>query len=182
MSWFAQIRFPMMFLPNVLTSMAEYKIAIERISSLFLAEELDTASEVGSDPGIAIKIENGNFAWNEAGVSEAEESVSNLRDISIEVPTGKLVAIIGSVGSGKSSLLQAIIGEMKRKSGKVSCNGTISFSAQKGWIQNASIKNNILFGLPEDRENYVCAVRDCCLERDLEILTDGDLVFLHHLL
>jgi ATP-binding cassette subfamily C (CFTR/MRP) protein 1 len=105
-----------------------------------------------------------------------DKSVSTIKDINISIPHGNLVAVIGRVGSGKSSLLQAVIGEMKRLNGNVSCTGSVSFAPQKAWIQNNTVKNNIIFGLPEDRQKYINAVRDCSLEHDLEILQDGDQV------
>jgi ATP-binding cassette subfamily C (CFTR/MRP) protein 1 len=178
-----------MFIPNVMAAMADYKIAIERIQELFLAEELDTAPQDGHDENYAIKIENGEFLWETNAEEESKitpdtpkhesvDVVSTIRDINIAIPHGKLVAVIGRVGSGKSSLLQAVIGEMKRINGDVSCTGSVSFAPQKAWIQNNTVKNNIIFGLPEDNAKYINAVRDCSLEHDLEILQDGDQVLI----
>ncbi|KAI8918715.1 P-loop containing nucleoside triphosphate hydrolase protein [Entophlyctis helioformis] len=98
-----------------------------------------------------------------------------LRNINLTIPRGKLVAVVGTVGSGKSSLLNALIGEMKRVSGTVSFSGSLGYAPQQAWIQNASVKDNILFGLPYDEARYLATIRDCALEKDLEILPDGDL-------
>lgn len=70
-----------------------------------------------------------------APVEVPEEEIFKLRDIDFEIPKGTLCAIVGSVGSGKSSLLQAILGEMRRTGGAVSLNGKISYAAQSAWIQ-----------------------------------------------
>ncbi|KAL2915615.1 hypothetical protein HK105_204800 [Polyrhizophydium stewartii] len=105
----------------------------------------------------------------------APPAKSTLRNINIAVPRGKLVAVVGSVGSGKSSLLNALVGEMKRVKGTVTFSSRLGYAPQQAWIQNASVKDNILFGQPFDEERYHAAIRDCSLEKDLEILADGDL-------
>jgi len=199
LTWFGQLRFPLMFIPNVLIGIAEYRVAITRIQALLLAPELDVQPDVGHDHATAIRISKGEFIWElpatgdetdekpakksgdtaiqtdgESSVKKSTPQRSTLRNINLEIPHGKLVAIVGRVGSGKSSLLNAIIGEMKHVNGDFSLSGTVSYAPQKAWIQNSSVKKNILFGLPEDHAKYVRAIRDCSLEHDLEILPDGD--------
>ncbi|KAJ3300679.1 hypothetical protein HDU76_006039, partial [Blyttiomyces sp. JEL0837] len=98
-----------------------------------------------------------------------------LRNINLTVERGSLVAVVGAVGSGKSSLLNAIIGEMKRTNGDVKFSGTMGYAPQSAWIQNATLRDNVLFGRPYDREQYLKALRDCALEQDLKVLPDGDL-------
>ncbi|KAG8878402.1 hypothetical protein FRB97_002483 [Tulasnella sp. 331] len=91
--------------------------------------------------------------------------------------SGQVWAVVGPVGSGKSSLLQSMIGEMKQTSGDnaVVFGGTVAYCAQVAWIQNASLRDNILFGADWDEDRYWRAVRDAALLMDLEILPDGDL-------
>ncbi|WVQ79719.1 hypothetical protein IAT38_001819 [Cryptococcus sp. DSM 104549] len=112
------------------------------------------------------------------GEGEGEKADGNrifqLHDISISIPKGSLTAIVGAIGSGKSSLLQGLMGEMRRTSGSVTFSGSTSLCAQTPWIQNATVRENILFGQPWDEERYWAAVRDSCLEPDLELLEDGD--------
>jgi ABC-type multidrug transport system fused ATPase/permease subunit len=102
------------------------------------------------------------------------EQIFKIKDISLSIPRGSLTAIVGAIGSGKSSLLQGFMGEMRRTDGKVTFSGSTSLCAQTPWIQNATIRENILFGQPWDEERYWAAVRDSCLEPDLELLEDGD--------
>ncbi|KAF9120571.1 hypothetical protein BGW39_011263 [Mortierella sp. 14UC] len=97
-----------------------------------------------------------------------------LKNIDLKIPRGQLVAIVGAVGSGKSSLLNALVGEMKKISGSMSYGGTIGYCPQSAWIQNATVKDNILFGLPLDEARYARVIKDCALERDIQILPDGD--------
>ncbi len=89
-----------------------------------------------------------------------------------------MVAIVGSVGAGKSSLLSAILGEMDRQEdeGKSSVNtkGSIAYVSQQAWIQNASLRDNILFGAPLDSAKYDKIIEACALKQDLEILPGGD--------
>ena len=79
---------------------------------------------------------------------------SALRDVNLQVPHGSLTVIVGAVGAGKSSLLSGILGEMKRRSGRVSLCGSLGYCHQSAWIQNATVRDNVLFGLPYDEEKY----------------------------
>lgn len=103
-----------------------------------------------------------------------QSQIFKLKDIDLSIPRGSLTAIVGSIGSGKSSLLQGLVGEMRRTEGKVTFSGTTSLCAQSPWIQNATVRENIVFGQPWDEDRYWAAVRDACLEPDLELLEDGD--------
>ncbi|KAI9332974.1 P-loop containing nucleoside triphosphate hydrolase protein [Obelidium mucronatum] len=101
-------------------------------------------------------------------------SAGSLRDINLRVPKGALVAIVGSVGSGKSSLLNALVGEMRKTGGAVKFAGNTSYAPQTAWIQNASVRDNILFGSTFEEERYVKTIYDAALLPDLKILQDAD--------
>ncbi|TCD60600.1 hypothetical protein EIP91_009818 [Steccherinum ochraceum] len=96
-------------------------------------------------------------------------------DVNMLIPRGTLVAVVGSVGSGKSSLLQGLIGEMRKTQGTVSMCGRIAYCPQTAWIQNATLRDNITFGQPFEEERYWKAVENACLLPDLQVLADGDL-------
>lgn len=106
--------------------------------------------------------------------SEDNKGTFALKNIDLKIPHGQLVAIVGAVGSGKSSLLNALVGEMRKTSGFMEYGGTIGYCPQSAWIQNATVKDNILFGLPLDEDRYRRVIKDCALERDIQILPDGD--------
>ncbi|KAG0269794.1 hypothetical protein BGZ96_006436, partial [Linnemannia gamsii] len=93
-----------------------------------------------------------------ASNNTAQESASRmkpfLRDINLHIPRGSLVAIVGPVGSGKSSLLQAMVGNMTKARGEVTRGATMSYASQTPWIQNATIMDNILFDTPMEEERY----------------------------
>lgn len=109
--------------------------------------------------------------------SADKQSVFTIDNISLTIPRGSLVAIVGPVGSGKTSLLQGLIGEMRRASEpeSVKFGGSVAYCSQSAWIQNASVRENICFGRNFEEERYWKAVRDACLGMDLEMLPHGDL-------
>uniref|UniRef100_A0A672NT55 ABC-type glutathione-S-conjugate transporter n=1 Tax=Sinocyclocheilus grahami TaxID=75366 RepID=A0A672NT55_SINGR len=94
--------------------------------------------------------------------------------ISVRVPCGSLVAVVGHVGSGKSSLLSAILGETEKRSGAVSVKGSIAYVPQQAWIQNASLQDNILFGREKKESWYQRVLEACALLPDLDNLPAGD--------
>ena len=105
-----------------------------------------------------MSIQNGSFAWSD------KQTTPTLSNINMTIPRGKLVAVVGQVGSGKSSLMSAILGQMTKIEGRVETVDSIAYVAQQAWIQNASVKNNILFGRGMDWHRYneiVCAVVKC---------------------
>ncbi|XP_066269391.1 ATP-binding cassette sub-family C member 9-like [Branchiostoma lanceolatum] len=134
------------------------------------------ASQLGSETfelndNTAIQVEDGSFAW------DLESKQPILTDLYISIPQGKLTFIVGSVGSGKSSLLNALLGEMTTITGSVrfsSAHNCVAFAAQKPWLLNASLKDNILFGSPMDRGRYSAVISACALQPDLDILPAGE--------
>lgn len=100
---------------------------------------------------------------------------SVLKNVNLSFEPGTLNAIVGYVGAGKSSLLHAILGEMRKTSGRVFLEGSVAYVAQMAWIFNDTLKNNILFGKPFDEELYDRALRVSALGQDIEILPAGDM-------
>ena len=98
-----------------------------------------------------------------------------LHDMEFSVGRNELIAVIGGVGSGKSSLLAAMAGDMRRTHGSVTMGATRAFCPQYAWIQNTSVKENILFGKPFDRKWYDAVIDACALRPDLDMLPNGDL-------
>ena len=94
--------------------------------------------------------------------------------IDVDIPEGKLVAVVGLVGSGKTSLLSAILGEMNKNKGKVTVKGSVSYVPQQAWIQNLSLKDNILFGRSLNNTFYKKTIDVCALRTDLSVLPAGD--------
>ncbi|KAJ3033620.1 hypothetical protein HDV00_006018 [Rhizophlyctis rosea] len=243
LSWYALLRFPLMFLPQLIVNLADMKVAVQRIEDMLVADELDAQPEIDGTLPFAVVVEEGEFAWEakaeqvggkgegkekgldvkkegekEDEVTEIkvdaekgkEESVSSqssgsgstdetkvapeatpptptspsilktstLRNINLHIPYGTLTAIVGTVGSGKSSLLSALTGEMKRTSGHVAFSGSMGYAAQQAWIQNASLRENVVFGKEWNEERYWRCIHASALERDLEVLESGDMTMI----
>lgn len=110
-----------------------------------------------------------------AGEKEKEEEKPfELSNLKFQVPKGSFVAVIGRVGSGKSSLLQALIGEMRRTRGEAVFSSSIAYVPQTAWIMNATLRENIVFGREPDDEFFREIIQACCLEHDLETLPNGE--------
>ncbi|XP_033895559.3 ATP-binding cassette sub-family C member 5-like isoform X1 [Acipenser ruthenus] len=98
-----------------------------------------------------------------------------LHCIELSIEEGKLVGICGSVGSGKTSLISAILGQMTLLDGSIAVNGDFAYVAQQAWIFNSSLRDNILFGKEYEEDRYNTVLSACCLRTDLAILPNGDL-------
>ncbi|PSN51489.1 Multidrug resistance-associated protein 5 [Blattella germanica] len=113
--------------------------------------------------------EKGKFISN-----DDNQSIETLRSIQLDVPHGRLIGICGSVGSGKSSLLSAIMGDMIKTAGHMRVMGSMAIVSQQAWIFNETVRENILFGLPYDESKYQSVIECCSLQRDFELLANGD--------
>uniref|UniRef100_A0A6Q2Z876 ABC-type glutathione-S-conjugate transporter n=1 Tax=Esox lucius TaxID=8010 RepID=A0A6Q2Z876_ESOLU len=117
--------------------------------------------------GEGVLIDNGTFSWT-------KEGPPCLRRINVRVPKGSLVAVVGHVGSGKSSLLSAMLGETEKRSGNVSVKGSVAYVPQQAWIQNATVQENVVFGREKQKTWYQRVLEACALLPDLNILPAGD--------
>lgn len=106
-----------------------------------------------------------------------EYNSKTLSELNIKIKSGKLYALVGSVGSGKSSILQLLLGELPIYSGDVLINGDISYGSQDSWMFSGTVRNNILFGLPYDKLRYQETVKHCALLTDFQQLPQGDKTF-----
>lgn len=111
-------------------------------------------------------------ADTESTLTEAEPF--KVQDVSFSVGRNELIAVIGGVGSGKSSLLAALAGDMRKTSGEVFMGASRAFCPQYAWIQNATARENIVFGKPFDRKWYRKVVDACALQPDFDMLPHGD--------
>lgn len=111
---------------------------------------------------------------DETKAEAAARAPFTLVDIDLAIPRGALVCVVGRIGSGKSALLQAMIGELRRTSGDVQLGGSLSYVAQQAWIQNATLRENITFAdETADKDKLNRAISTCALSKDLEQLHDG---------
>ncbi|XP_037884211.1 multidrug resistance-associated protein 1 isoform X4 [Glossina fuscipes] len=168
LSLFNILRFPLTMLPMLISNMVQTQVSVNRINKFMNSEELDPNNvQHDSTKPHPLIIENGSFSWG--------DDESTLKNINIEVKKNTLCAIVGTVGSGKSSILQSFLGEMDKISGIVNTVGSIAYVPQQAWIQNATFRENILFGKPYDRRRYNRVINACALKPDIDILSAGDL-------
>ncbi|KAL6447244.1 hypothetical protein ACFW04_001485 [Cataglyphis niger] len=184
LSLFNILRFPLSMLPMmignivhwilIMYSMIYRKVKIKFSLKIILYTDVYNTfiviiRIVSHDLAHALVIENGSFSWDTEQIERP-----TLQNINFHVEQGQLVAIVGTVGSGKSSLLSALLGEMVKLSGKVNTKGSIAYVSQQPWIQNATLQDNVLFGKALNKSVYNRVVEGCALSPDLKMLPAGD--------
>ncbi|XP_025016361.1 multidrug resistance-associated protein 1-like [Tetranychus urticae] len=148
---------------------ANFIISIKRINKYLQGDEIDPETiQHEPNPHTPVVLRNGTFSW-----SKNDSSVLN--GITLDIKDKSLVAIVGQVGSGKSSLLSALLGDLYKTEGYVNVYGKIAYVPQSAWIQNATVRQNITFSQPYIEEKYNKVLEACALTQDLKILTGGDL-------
>ncbi|TVU30223.1 hypothetical protein EJB05_21833, partial [Eragrostis curvula] len=168
---FRQLQGPIYSIPDAISAIAQTKVSLDRICSFLCLEELssDAVTKLPRDStNASVVVRNGYFSWN------TFSQAPTLRDLNFCIQQGMKVAICGTVGSGKSSLLSCILGEIPKLSGDVQICGRIAYVSQSPWIQSGKIEDNILFGTEMDRERYRKVLEACSLIMDLAILPLGD--------
>ncbi|XP_067009700.2 multidrug resistance-associated protein 1 isoform X3 [Anabrus simplex] len=162
------IRMPMSMLPMLIVSIVQASVSVKRMNKYMNSEELDpnnvTHDNSEKNP---LVMENGTFSW---GPDESPV----LKNINLQIKSGSLVAVVGTVGSGKSSLISAFLGEMDKLTGRVNTKGSIAYVPQQAWIQNATLKDNIVFGKSLEQSTYLRVVEACALKPDFDMLPAGD--------
>uniref|UniRef100_A0A4W5R9V2 ABC-type glutathione-S-conjugate transporter n=1 Tax=Hucho hucho TaxID=62062 RepID=A0A4W5R9V2_9TELE len=142
-------------------------VSLKRIQDFLSHEELDLES-VDRNNTATVTVVNGKFTW-------AKQDPPALHNINLMVPQGSLLAVVGHVGCGKSSLVSALLGEMEKLEGHISIRGSVAYVPQQAWIQNATLRDNILFGKAYNEQKYRSCLEACALTPDLEVLPGGDL-------
>lgn len=164
---------PIYNLPDLVSMLAQTKVSLDRIKD-FIIKDFVTEQDFVMDQDLAIEIEPGEYAWDTNDVDQRRPTIKISKKI--KIPKGYKVAICGSVGAGKSSLLCSILGEIPRIwGGRIKVFGSKAFVPQSAWIQTGTIRENILFGRQMNKGFYDEVVDGCGLDRDFETLVDGDL-------
>ncbi|XP_062258726.1 ATP-binding cassette sub-family C member 4-like isoform X1 [Platichthys flesus] len=161
-----------LFFPFAIEKVSESLISIRRIQTFLLLDEV--APQHLGLPGVekkdcVVKIQDLICYW--------DKMIENptLQNVSFTVRPEQLLAVIGPVGAGKSSLLSAILGELSQESGVVKVKGELSYTSQQPWILPGTIRSNILFGKKFNPKKYDRVLRACALKRDIDLLPGGDL-------
>ncbi|KAI9535316.1 hypothetical protein NQZ68_002870 [Dissostichus eleginoides] len=168
-SLFNLLRFPLAMLPMLIAAIVQMTVSKKRLEKFLGGEDLKT-DVVLHDPSFnaAVSVQDGSFAWE-------RQSEPLLKNVSLDIKPGRLVAVVGAVGSGKSSLMSALLGEMHTTKGFINIQGSLAFVPQQAWIQNATLKDNILFGSQHDKTRFQEVIQACALDPDLELLPGREL-------
>ncbi|MBW0487072.1 hypothetical protein O181_026787 [Austropuccinia psidii MF-1] len=171
-SLFQLLQFPLAVLPMVISQSVEAYVSIQRIYHFLTSSELQQTAILRTDTSgeeheKLVAVKDAHFSWS-------LKASLTLSQITLSVSKTDLVAIVGRVGSGKSSLLSGILGEMNKVSGTVELRGKVAYTAQSPWLLSSSVKENILFGSRYDQDIYQTVIEACALIDDLAILKDGD--------
>ncbi|KAI3529772.1 ABC transporter [Colletotrichum filicis] len=187
---FKNLEVTLAVLPELITDVIDANISVKRMQDYLNGPEKTKTVTEGSD----VAFENATIAWPVDDETKDEDRFI-LRNVDVTFPAGELSVISGKTGTGKSLMLAAVLGESDLLSGTIYAPkppsikernddkanrgnwiipSSISFVGQIPWIENATLKSNILFGLPFDEERYNQTIEACALKKDLEMLADGD--------
>lgn len=158
--------------PFAIEKMAETHVSVKRIKKFLLLDEIGSSNvclPVTDKSECMVEIEDLICYWDKA------LDAPTLQNLSCTVKSGQLLAVIGPVGAGKSSLLSAILGELPLDTGVIKVKGELTYASQQSWLFPGTIRSNILFGKDFNPQKYERVLRACALTKDLESLPNGDL-------
>ncbi|KAK8001793.1 hypothetical protein PG991_014015 [Apiospora marii] len=199
---FNGLRMPLNLLPLVIGQVVDAWQSLQRCEQFLLSEEQEDEAVIKPDLDVAVQVNDASFTWERTTTQDPDKAKANatkkggksapppsaddtstlveerepfkLHGLNFEVGRNELIAVIGGVGSGKTSLLSALAGDMRKTSGEVVLGANRAFCPQYAWIQNATLRQNILFGKDMDRKWYNEVIEACALQPDLDMLPNGD--------
>ncbi|TMW58096.1 hypothetical protein Poli38472_011684 [Pythium oligandrum] len=163
-------RLPFSVLANSSVYVSEAMTSTTRVGNFLQAGEVQKVEEddTTGGPSCELSLRDASFQWVE------DAPTPTIDRISFSIVPGTLTIIVGKVGSGKSSLVNAILGEMLQTKGERVVRGDLAYASQQPWIQHQSLRENILFGETYEAEHYERVLMACQLLPDLEMLEHGD--------
>ncbi|CAN9498133.1 unnamed protein product [Ophioblennius macclurei] len=164
-----------LFFPSAVEKLFESRVSVKRIQEFLLLDELCKSSaalpqEDNADP--TVDVQDLLCYWDKS------LDAPSLQNVSFTLRSNQLLAVIGPVGAGKSSLLSSVLGELPADKGMLKVRGQLTYAAQQPWVFPGTIRNNILFGKEMNQQKYERVLRACALKRDMELLPDGDLTLI----
>ncbi|NWQ79416.1 MRP4 protein, partial [Columbina picui] len=160
-----------LFFPAAVERVSEAVVSIRRIKNFLMLDEVSHFKpQLHSNyENIVLHVQDLTCYWDKSLENPA------LQQLSFTVRRGELLAVIGPVGAGKSSLLSAILGELPKDKGLINVTGRIAYVSQQPWVFSGTVRSNILFDKEYEKEKYEKVLKVCALKKDLELLADGDL-------
>ncbi|KND02775.1 uncharacterized protein SPPG_01856 [Spizellomyces punctatus DAOM BR117] len=178
LSLFNTLRYPLLMLPSAVRTISGAQNSVQRLEEFFMLPEIDAAPKLEphpSDADICMEIKGADFMW------DGDIDHPHIEKLDLVLRRRQLIAVVGDLGSGKS-LLAAIMGQIKRTAGSVSTYGTCGYVPLEPWLlDNASLRDNVLFGVESDEGRYHEAVRVAGLMQDFISLPNGDEEFVSEL-
>lgn len=183
---------PVYIVPVFSSLLVAAKISAKRLDGFFAASEQHALISETPGPN-SIVLENAEFEWTvreeeaaggargDDGSSISSAPPARISDLSMAIPHGSFVVILGRVASGKSSFLSALIGEMRLVAGQASIHlpqGSgkkgLAYCPQQAWIMAGTVRDNVLFGRAMDSALYARVLKESCLGPDMQLLQHGD--------
>lgn len=159
-----------LFFPSAIEKVSEAIISIRRIKNFLLLDEISQPNlEAPTEGKMIVDVQDFTAFWDKT------LETPTLQGLSFTARPGELLAVIGPVGAGKSSLLSAVLGELPPSQGLVTVHGKIAYVSQQPWVFSGTVRSNILFGKKYEKERYERVIKACALKKDLQLLKDGDL-------
>ncbi|KAL6911536.1 hypothetical protein ACP4OV_000341 [Aristida adscensionis] len=174
---------PISGLPDLVSMATQTKVSLDRIEEFIKEDHHGKPNNYGNRSGTEdqsmvgiVEIEAGEYSWEAADDSTLKKTKSTLKiNRKLSIMKGHKVAVCGPVGSGKSSLLYAIMGEIPRVSGtEITIAGSRAYVPQNPWIQTGTVQDNVLFGKVMDETLYGEVLQGCALEKDVELWANRD--------
>merc|ERR550534_3631527 len=170
------LRTPFIYLGKGLYKIGELNVALKRLDAFFNQPETPDLRALDICEDRALMNKKGALQVQGSFYRQSGDTSDCLTNMSIDIRPGELIALVGQVGSGKSTLLKAILGELyPREKSFVRVGGQIGYIAQSAWIQNATVRDNIIMNQPYEEKKYARTIRMCALEPDLKSFPDHDL-------
>eukprot|EP01060_Flectonema_neradi_P004089 TRINITY_DN12694_c0_g4_i1.p1 TRINITY_DN12694_c0_g4~~TRINITY_DN12694_c0_g4_i1.p1 ORF type:complete len:1294 (+),score=165.55 TRINITY_DN12694_c0_g4_i1:38-3919(+) len=163
-----------LFIPEAIKNGAEALVSISRIQTFLLFDEFKPLKQITDSSTPHVKLENVTATWPLGSSKKTKKAPLTLSNVSLTASAPELVGVTGAVGSGKSSIFAAILGELPATTGQVTVSGNVTVAQQEVWIASDTVRANILFGREFDAERYAVVVDACCLESDFSQFQDGD--------
>jgi len=202
---FNSLRMPLNLLPMVIGQVIDAWVSLQRLQEYFFAEEITDRIVRDEKIEASIEVVGGCFTWEQSSPESQKKDKKNSRKqrkldaasattatpspaipisaaepfhldtINLSVSRHELLAVVGSVGCGKTSLLAAIAGDMRKTAGTITMSSRLAYCPQYAWIQNATVRENIVFGKEFDPVWYAAVIEACALQPDIDMLPDGDM-------
>ncbi|KAB0345475.1 hypothetical protein FD754_022401, partial [Muntiacus muntjak] len=158
-----------LYFPMAIDKVSEAIVSIRRIKKFLLLDEISQLNtQLPSDDKTIVQMKDFTAFWDK------ESETPTLQGLSFTVRPGELLAVVGPVGAGKSSLLHALLGELPPSQGQVIVHGRIMYVSQQPWVFSGTVRSNILFGKKYEENRYEEVIKACALEEDLQLLKEGD--------